>query len=63
MQDKKPRVLYEKEDVEQLLGEMSARHGIPKKRLRGLAIEYAVDHSGDEGDFTEYLYMRGEAVE
>lgn len=59
MEDKKPRVLYEREDTENLLGQMSAKHGVSKKRLRGAAIEYAIDHSGDQGDFTKHLYREG----
>lgn len=60
MKDSKPRVLYDREDIEKMLGEMSARHGVTKKRLRGMAIEYAIDNSGDEGDFTEFVRMNKE---
>lgn len=51
MKDSKPRILV-KEDAEQQLGHVKADTGVPIKRLRGLAIEFAIDQ---QSEFIDYI--------
>ena len=56
MKNSKPRVVRT-EDSEEFLGVVSAESGVPKQRLRGMAIEYA-EQSGEQ--FRQYVKERDE---
>lgn len=56
MKNSKPRVVR-KEDSEEFLGVVSVESGVPKQRLRGMAMEYA-EQSGEQ--FRQFVKEREE---